>query len=250
MRHKLLSLAFFLTALTLSSSAADIPKLERVFQLAKTRSGWAEQQTLSDQMWKLREAIGELDIVSDPVSDRYLITKLGGPIDLVHFLALSAQVCSGKFSLADALYRQWEAEGGPDHEKGLSRVYYPEAHPDDLPSNALGALFGEEVKHLQSDPSADLSQLLHHFLQPLRPAEDQLAKQYSHRYIVMGLPAKASRNQQLSRSEWFTAEPMYMLSALDPALKRKASNARSALRLAGMEVYLIKEKPIGIRRIK
>ncbi|MEO0413421.1 MAG: hypothetical protein AAF226_00555 [Verrucomicrobiota bacterium] len=248
--HAIWLVGIIALGISFANSAEIHPQIQRLMAMAEAQEGWEEQKTLSGKMWKLREAIMPLGIASDPVSDRYLITKLGGPIDWVHFLALAAQTCSGKHSLEEALMIQWKAEGGPDHEKGLSRTYYPEAHPDDLPSNAFGALFGREMMKFQSQPEVGLGMKLHQFLAPLLPVEDALAQSFSHRYIVMGLSDGASRDVVLSRSEWFTAEPLFVLTPLDPALRREVTSARAALNRAGFEVFLIEGRPIGIRRLK
>lgn len=103
-------------------AAAIHPQLIRLQALAQEKPGWTSATTMSGKILSLREEVNRLDIVYEPVSDRYLITKLGGPIDLVHFLYLCAQTCSGSMTTEEALLRQWKSEGGGDFQKGLSRT--------------------------------------------------------------------------------------------------------------------------------
>ncbi len=57
--------------------------------------------------------------------------------------------------LSLACQSMWELEGGKDFEAGQSRTFPPEAHPDDLSSKALGALFGGDLS-LQDDVEFDM----------------------------------------------------------------------------------------------
>lgn len=166
--------AFLLAPLLwpLTLHAGGIPVLDRLAARAEVPAG----ADLLTQMRALRESALKEDVVSDPVSDRYLITELAGPIDIVHFLGLAIQVQLGK-TPDEALWKEYVEEGGLDHEKGLTATYLTEAHPDDLPSNALGALFSSE---LASQPGARLLPALNAFLGPLRPLPDTQAKQFTH----------------------------------------------------------------------
>ena len=189
-----------------SALAGELPgSFERLIPEARESEKWDEAVTAAQKMMALREIALSKDTVSDPVSDRYLITALGGPIDLVHFLALAARVASGDKTLGEALYQQWELEGGEDFEAGRSRTFLPEAHPDDLPSNALGALFGQEIGNRNEDPEFDVIEALRKFLLPLEPVPDSIAKRYSHRVIVMGLREDSTRETVMQRSEWFNS---------------------------------------------
>lgn len=222
---------------------------ERLLLEAVASEEWKEAGAASRKMMVLREVALEQDTVSDPVSDRYLITALGGPIDLVHFLALAARVASGEKGRAEALHQQWELEGGMDFEAGRSRTFPPEAHPDDLPSNALGALFGEGIATRNRDPTLDLPAALRTFFKRLEPVPDAVSKRFSHRTLVMGLKPDSSRELVMRRSEWFTAVPIFTLFAYDAARAAKLGNARAALREAGLEVKEYKGRPILIEEI-
>ena len=233
----------------LESRAAET-SLDRVIREAEGTKAWAGAVKTSAKMNVIRDVCLSKATVSNPVSDRYLITALGGPIDLVHFFGLAIPVCSGKQTRDDALVGQWFAEGGLDYEAGKSRVFPPEAHPDDLPSNALGALFGEEVMAHENDPAFDVVKALREFLDPLEIVGDDVAKRFSHRTIVMGLAKNASRETVRSRSEWFTAEPMFSLHAWDAERAKTLGSASNALILAGFELREIGGRLIAIDRVK
>lgn len=223
--------------------------LDRLIDEARSQDAWKTATTASAKLIQIREAALKKSVVSDPVSDRYLITALGGPIDMVHFLGLAIPVCSGSLQRQPALLDQWKREGGPDHEAGRSRTYPPEAHPDDLPSNAFGALFGEEIRHNEDDAAFDVVGALKSFLSPLQPLPDAITKKFSHRMIVMGLNSDAPLETIRSRSEWFTATPLFSLHAVDPAKAKAIGDSATALRQAGFEVRLIDGKPILIERV-
>jgi hypothetical protein len=156
----------------------------------------------------VRETALKQATVSAPISDRYQVTCYGGAIDLVHFLCLAAEVCAGE-GMRPRLHKEWVREGGPDHLHGFNFQRPPEAHPDDLPSNALGALFGWEMRAQQQDLSIDLLAAMKVFLAPLVPVPDAVAKQFSHRQIVMGFEkGKPSRSLIAERYGWFTARRM------------------------------------------
>ena len=173
-----MKLSPLVTLLLSLSSAAGIEQgtpLDRLVTQAQAQAKWTDATTPPEKLNLVREAALKLDIVSAPVSDRYLITALGGPIDLVHFLGLAITVSSGAMARDDALFDQWKREGGADFEAGLSTTYPTEAHPDDLPSNALGALFGEEIRTRQKDPNFDVAAAFREFFVPLEPVPDRIA---------------------------------------------------------------------------
>jgi hypothetical protein len=195
-------------------------------------------------------------VVSDPVSDRYVITCYGGPIDLVHFFMLASNVCSGQHELETRLYREWVAEGGPDNLDGFNHREPPEAHPDDLPSNALGALFGLELRAHNQRKGADLRAAFRRFIAPLLPVPDAVARRFSHREIVMGLPEKASVEQRQAQRTWFTAAPLVQSAKLNRAAKATLGKSvcvefvdgAEALKKAGFVVQAYKGRRIVIRR--
>ncbi|MEM1443159.1 MAG: hypothetical protein AAGF67_12505 [Verrucomicrobiota bacterium] len=245
-------LTIAVAALAISSrlSANEIPSLDRLIAEAESRDEWKSAAAITDRLWLIREAALARDTVSDPVSDRYLITALAGPIDIVHFFGLAVPVASGKQTRDEALLFHWKDEGGLDHENGTRFSSPPEAHPDDLPSNALGALFGEEIRARNGDLDFDVVTALREFLLPLEPVSDEIAKKFSHRTIVMGLKESSSREMVNSRSEWFTAVPLFSLFAFDRERAQTFGSPEAALAAAGFEVIELEGRPIKIERIK
>ncbi|HEX8311108.1 MAG TPA: hypothetical protein VF614_07315 [Chthoniobacteraceae bacterium] len=240
-------------AVTLSVCAAYAEAgdaLSHNLRLAAQRPEWKQARAVSSRLHCIREAALQHSVVSTPVSDRYLITELGGPLDLVHFLGLGMQVCSGELTREQALLQQWQAEGGADFEARRTSSFPTEAHPDDLPSNALGALLGQELRVHELKAEFDVGGALRTFLQPLIPVSSAAVRRYSHAQVVMGLPADPSRKQSRARREWFTAEPLYLLPLLNPARAQMVRTSADALRLAGFGVHPIAGRPIGILRIK
>ena len=225
--------------------------IERTVAIAKEGELWSKATTAAERLDAIREVYKTYDIVSDPVSDRYLITRYAGPIDVVHFLGLAVLVASGKQEWEASLYRQWKAEGGEDFEAGRTRTFPTEAHPDDLPSNALGALFGEEIRERNAlaEEAFDVVEELRKFLAPLGIVEDEVAQRYSHRLVVMGLNENSTRKQDTARREWFTARPLFILPLVDRARSRSVRNANDALRVAGFRLIEIEGKEIGVVRI-
>lgn len=247
MKSIVLAAAIVLPGLSFAQDGGS--HLDRLFKEAQSEDTWGTSKTVSDKLKHIREVALKKDVVSDPVSDRYLITALGGPIDIVHFLGLAIQVCSGSLQREEALLAQWKSEGGPDFEVGRSRTYPPEAHPDDLPSNTLGALFGEEIHQYNNDPKFDVIKAMKDFLSPLEPVADDIAKKFSHQKIVMGLNSDASVQVTRSRNEWFTAKPLFSLYAFDPDRARGCGDSSAALRKAGFVVRSIDGKAILIERV-
>ena len=234
-----------------SPAEAENP-FERTVALARESELWEKASTAADRLHAIREISKTFDIVSDPVSDRYLITRYAGPIDLVHFLGLAIYVASGRQGYEEALMFQWRDEGGEDFEAGRTRTYPTEAHPDDLPSNALGALFGKEIldRNALAEADFDVVAELRTFLLPLGIVGDELAKKYSHRLVVMGLNENSSRELDTSRREWFAARPLFILPLVDPEASRTVRNADAALKEAGFRVVEIEGREIGLARIE
>jgi hypothetical protein len=230
----------------------------RIFHRAKQDPKWKEAKLLTDRIWLVRSYAMKESIVSDPVSDRYVITCYGGPIDLVHFFCLAANVCSDKNVWEKRLYEEWVAEGGKENMFSFNYRQPPEAHPDDLPSNALGALFGLELAEKQKDLSFDLEEAFGKFITPLLPVPDSIAKEFSHQEIVMGLPEKPDKKLIEQRYGWFTAVPMVSCKDINKiAIKkygkpfcRELSHGEDTLAEAGFCLFFYKERPIIIRRLK
>ncbi len=226
----------------------------RVFAKAKADPAWSEKKDLRERLMLIRSKALRNSAVSNPVSDRYCITCYGGPIDLVHFLMLAAEVVGGK-NHEERLYKEWLAEGGEtikEHPRG-----HFEAHPDDLPSNALGALFGAEILPHKNDPNLDIEAAFAKFIAPLIPVPDAITQRLSHQYIVMGLPGKRpARKLQLSRKRWFTAAPLNLTRLINAYAKRYLGKSlcnemkygKEALEQAGFVLRSYRNAPILILR--
>lgn len=220
-------------------NAEGIPTLDRLFNKAK----FSAKENPAVHLWAIREAALAEPVVSNPVSDRYLITELGGPIDLVHFLGLAIRVFKDPKVHDAELWSHYVEEGGMDYEKGRTRNYVTEAHPDDLPSNAFGALFGAE---LAQNKDVDVALEMTRFLRNLKPLPDSTVKRYSHGVMVMGLRGTESERHQRSRREWFTARPLLVAQfwKLVPQVTQ-----REALRRAGFSLERIRGREIKIVRL-
>lgn len=251
-------LKYFLSFLLLFTSFSEETEFayQRIFDLAKKDFKWKRCKTLSEQMWLVRSYASKEAVVSAKVSDRYQITAYGGPVDLVHFLALSNYVASGRQDLEESLYLQWVSEGGPDHENGFVMAKKQEAHPDDLPSNALGALWGSELKKHNSDLSVDLQKSFEAFIKGLLPVPRKIAQEYSHREIVMGLPKNPTNQQIAEKYGWYTAKPFNQYSLINKASQklyqkdfcREFKTYYDGLLFAGFSIERYKGKAIIIRR--
>ncbi len=240
-------LAGWLT-LAWTAGADEFPH-DRLVIEAKAHPDWASADN-QRQLELIRDAALAKKTSSDPVSDRYTITFYGGPIDWVHFLNLAIFVYSGDQAFGEAQYAQWVNEGGLVFEAGKTREQPTASTPDDLPSNALGALFGKELR-MQKSPS-EVEDALERFIEPLRPVPDQIAKAFSHQLIVMGLPDDPS-NRQLDRAyAWFTAEPLNVTVSINakaqqltakpfgaPERSGRAALARADLRLTSYRGKLV-----------
>ena len=258
MRYLIFTL--FLASFTLvgDSYANKDYSFVRVFERAKQDVKWQEAQTLTERLWLIRKYSAKHAVTSDPVSDRYVVTCYGGTIDLVHFLCLAANVSSGKHERAPRLYQEWLAEGGKENLYKFNYSEHPEAHPDDLPSNALGALFGLELRKHDKDLSVDLQKAFTDFVAPLLPVKDEIAKAFSHREIVMGLPEKPSKKLYEERHGWFTAAPLLHIKKLNAkAIEKRGKplckffkDGRQALKEAGFVLYGVRKRPILISRLR
>ena len=252
----MLKVFLFLFLLSSAFSESTTFAYERIFNLAKKDFKWKKCKTLSEQMWLVRSYASKEAVVSKKVSDRYQITAYGGPIDLVHFLCLSNYVASGRYGLEDSLYRQWLSEGGKDHEYGFVMEKKQEAHPDDLPSNALGALWGSELKKHNNDLSFDLQKSFEAFIKGLKPVPRKIAQEYSHREIVMGLPKSPNAKQIAEKYGWYTATPFNQYSLINEASQKltkkdfckEFKSYYEGLLFAGFYIDRYKGKAIVIRR--
>ena len=243
----------FLFIILICSVNAEEYAYQRIFSKAEQDSNWSKL-SLRDKLMKVRSIALKNKTVSDPVSDRYQITAYGGPIDLVHFLMLAADAQKDGIDMKERLFKEWEQEGGLQHLNGFNPQYPCEAHPDDLPSNALGALFGQELK--QHGLKGSLKEVFAEFIKPLKPVPDSITKEFSHRLIVMGLPEKIDKKTENSRYIWFTAEPLNISKLINYVAKKQtgkdfcktSASGKEALRLAGFRLQTYKNKSIIITR--
>ena len=211
----------------------------------------------ADPSWEAAGMIKRLEIIrnlasaemiaSEPVSDRYSITFYAGPIDWVHFLNLTIFVYSGDQKFGEAQYDQWKAEGGIDWEAGRTEVATA-ATPDDLPSNALGALFATELREAKNP---DLRQQLLRFVAPLKPVPDRVAKQFARNEIVLGLSSEPTRQERDRAYAWFTAEPVNLTKKLSKSMSLPAEpTGAAALGRAGFRITKFRGKPVVIQRAR
>jgi len=250
-----MKILLILLALTFSVYG-EVPNkysFERVFDKARQSPNW-QSLSLREKLMKVRAVALKNKTTSDPVSDRYQITAYGGPIDLVHFLMLAAEAQRDGINMKERLFKEWEQEGGFQHLNGFNPQYPCEAHPDDLPSNALGALFGQEMKKKGVENS--LKEEFSKFIKPLVPVPDAIAKKFSHRLIVMGLPEKIDRKTETSRYIWFTAEPLNVSKLINYEAKKQtgkdlcktAKSGKDGLLKAGFRIEYYKKRSILITR--
>ena len=250
---RLLLTIFLLFFITKVNGKEPTYSFERVFDKAAKDPSWSSLN-LREKLLKVRSVALKNKTVSDPVSDRYQITCYGGPIDLVHFLMLAAEAQKTNIDMKDRLYKEWLQEGGPQHLNGFNPQFPCEAHPDDLPSNALGALFGEELQ--KSGLNTNLKDEFLKFIKPLIPVPDSIAKTFSHRLGVMGLPKKIDKLTENSRYIWFTAEPLNLTKLINYESKKQAGKdlcktvltGKEGLKEAGFKIQLFKNKSIIIKR--
>ena len=222
--------------------------LDRVISAAAKTPEWKAARDQAERLQALRQQALKYAAESEVPSDRYVITALAGPVDLVRFFGLAKTVCSGTAERRAALQHQWRRE-----KAGSLREPNPpadaELYPDDLPSNALGALFGEEVRPHNKDLGYDLVGVLQKFFAPLEPVADSVTAKFSYEQLLHGLAANASaESRRLSRS-WATAEPLYLLPVIAPERTKTLPNAAAALKAAGLEVRVHEGQPMVIDRI-
>jgi hypothetical protein len=248
---------FFLVVFFVSTlGLADIKfSYERIFAKAIKDPGWNEM-TLRSKLLLVRKVALKQKTVSDPVSDRYTLTAYGGSIDLVHFLMLAAEASKEKIDMKERLYKEWVQEGGTVHQNGFNPSYPSEAHPDDLPSNALGALYGKEVKLKFKNGETDLLKTFKSFIKPLKPLPDLLSKKFSHRRSVMGLTENATQKQETLSYIWFTAESLNLTALYNQHYTKMTSQSFckvlnsgvSCLKQAGFVVRSYRGQKILIER--
>ncbi len=242
-----LFLAFwvFFTGISLAQQPSAAPatptpagtsaSLERIVASAMQMPAWRSARHQVERLTILRDKALAQKNPTEPVSDRFVITTLGGPVDLVRFFGLARIVCGGKDRRA-SLLKEYQREKG-------------EVTPDDLPSNALGALFGEELRPHMRDTGHDLVPDLRRFFASLQPADDAAIKRHSYQRLVHGLEAETTEQQRAASRDWRKAEPLYLVSLLAPERASTIPNAEAALHAAGLETRRVQGLPIVIERI-
>lgn len=235
-----------LLGISAAAGAAEEFPHDRLFDHAEADPRWAGADLIG-RIELVRDFANSLPIASDPFSDRYTITYYGGPIDWVHFLNLAIFILSEDQKFGQAQFDQWKAEGGPDFEAGHTDI--PTAcTTDDLPSNALGALFGRDLLYQQN---VDLRQQLTAFVNRLKPVPDKIAKQYSRDEIVLGLTDESSRKDRARAHAWFTAEPVNLTPILAKAMNlAEEPSGELALLKAGFRIEKFQGKRVIIERLR
>lgn len=227
--------------------AGSATALDRVIEAAMKSSLWNLCRTQSDRLAVMREKALVHDSDATPVSDRYLITTLAGPVDLVHFFALARTVSRGT-DRYQALHREWDREGGPLHVARQTTAK-TDCQPDDLPSNALGALFGEELMQHEMDLDFDMVARLKAFFAKLEPVPDTIAKSHPHETLVRGLTPASTRDEIRASHEWFTAAPLYIIPTVAPDRAAALPDAVAALKAAGLMLRTFNGQLIIIERL-
>lgn len=230
-----LAFLFLLSATLGQAQQTGGDALERVITAAMQNPEWASAVTQSDRLAVLRESALVYESESDPVSDRYFITALAGPVDFVHFFFMARYVCDGK-DRRTTLYREWRREGGESYDPRRRDNPAADATPDDLPSNALGALFGEEQRRYDKDLVHDLLGDLRRFFAALEPVPDSVVKTLSHDRIVLGLSGVSTSEERVAKHQWFTAMPAYILPIVAPERVASIPDSAAALNKAGLEL--------------
>lgn len=233
---------------------------ERVFEQARATHRWQNATSMHDRLRALRRTALQQPVVSNPVSDRYQVTCYGGTLDLVHFFFFASQAAASR-NVHAWLYWAWRDEAGKmgGGSPGDDDDFLWEAMPDDLPSNALGALFGSELRERNVDLD-DIEQHFKAFLEPLIAVPDAVAKRFSYAEIVLGLHDRIWRLSTLftavARTQWLTAEPLVHTRKLNAAAKEVFGNAlctpvangREGLEAAGLALQDYRGKPVLIVR--
>ena len=242
-------LALVLPGMLVAQAAAPANSLDRLLEVAQKSPDWKNARNQADRLGLLRKQALKYAPVSDLVSDRYLITALAGPVDLVRFFGLARTVCSGSMERRAALLKEWKREGGDQLKVAAAAAANSELGPDDFPSNALGALFGEELKPHNANLSRDLTTDVRNFFDNLSPMADAVTARFSLNRLVLGLEPNATPQARRASNTWLTAEPLYLLPILDPERAKIFASAPIALKAAGLEVRSHGGNPIVIERV-
>jgi hypothetical protein len=241
-----LALITFLALASMGSSQDTTTSgpLDRVLQEAVQQPAWRSARHQVERLTLLRDAALRKAAQSDPVSDRYVITALAGPVDLVRFLGLARIVCSGRDRRA-SLLKEWQKENGA----GRALAKPLDLTPEDLPSNALGALFGEELRPQLNNLQHDVADSLRTFFRPLEPQPDSVVRSLTFERAVLGLPASATTEERDTAHSWTTAMPVYLIPAVAPEKTGTYPDSASALKAAGLELRKHQDLLIILERI-
>lgn len=242
----LLACIAFLALASMGSSqdANTSDSLDRILQEAVQQPAWRSARHQVERLTLLRDAALRKAAESDPVSDRYVITALSGPVDLVRFLGLARIVCAGKDRRA-SLLKEWQKENGVG--KAVTKPL--DLTPEDLPSNALGALFGEELRPHLHDLQHDVAASLRAFFKPLEPQPDSVVRSLTFERAVLGLPASATTEERNQVHSWTTAMPVYLIPAVAPGKAGTYPDAAAALKAAGLDLRKHQDLPIILERL-
>ena len=242
----LLACIAFLALASMGSSqdANTSDSLDRILQEAVQQPAWRSARHQVERLTLLRDAALRKAAESDPVSDRYVITALAGPVDLVRFLGLARIVCAGKDRRA-SLLKEWQKENGAG--KAVTKPL--DLTPEDLPSNALGALFGEELSPHLHNLQHDVAVSLRAFFKPLEPQPDSVVRSLTFERAVLGLPASATTEERNQVHAWTTAMPVYLIPAVAPGKAGTYPDAAAALKAAGLDLRKHQDLPIILERL-
>lgn len=230
------------------AAASTSTSLDRVIDAAITSSQWPRVRSQADRLDILRDKALKHPAKATPISDRYVITVLGGPVDLVHFFGLARIVCAGQPRRA-ALAKEWEREGGPQALIRRADEVVADCTPEDLPSNALGALFGEEMRRANADLSHDLVASLRAFFAKLEVVPDAVIQNQSYERLILGVTPLSTSEQQIASRHWFSAQPLYMVPVVAPERAGSIPDAAAALKAAGLELRNQDGQPIILERL-
>lgn len=249
MRHPTLNLLACIAFLAFASmgrsqDANTSDSLDRILQEAVQQPAWRSARHQVERLTLLRDAALRKAAESDPVSDRYVITALAGPVDLVRFLGLARIVCAGKDRRA-SLLKEWQKENGVG--KAVTKPL--DLTPEDLPSNALGALFGEELRPHLHDLQHDVAASLRAFFKPLEPQRDSVVRSLTFERAVLGLPASATTEERNQVHAWTTAMPVYLIPAVAAGKADTYPDAAAALKAAGLDLRKHQDLPIILERL-
>lgn len=226
-----------------------VSSIDRVIDAALQSSMWPLCRTQSDRISVMRDKALANSADASPVSDRYVITTLAGPVDLVRFFNMARLVSRGS-NRYQTLFREWDREGGTAYMSRQGPPGSTDCRPDDLPSNALGALFAEQIKAEEHNLAFDFVPRLKKFFAKLEPVSDEIVKSHPHETLVLGLTPSSTREEIRASRECFTAAPLYLIPVVAPERAAAIPNALVALKLAGLELrrekgQLIVIEPIG-----